>query len=109
VKRIELPKSIRILHRDYLVQYFPEDGDHGCDGICEFRIGRISIVTTLSNDLIFETLIHEIGHAVNYAADIDDPSTEEEQVHRTTPIWMQVWRDNPELLNLLQRYCEGKL
>jgi hypothetical protein len=109
VKRIELPKSIRILHRDYSVRYFPDDVDPECDGLCEFRIGRISSVTTLSNDLILETLLHEVNHAVNFAANVDDETTEEDQVHRTTPIWMQVWRDNPELLNLLTRYCKGKL
>lgn len=104
---IELPRRIRVLNRTYIVKAMTtEDGEHIGDGVCNPRREIIKISLDQSNNNILETLFHEVAHAVNSAASLGDSSSEEDYVTRTTPIWMAVWRDNPELFQLLVNYVE---
>ncbi len=104
-----LPKSVRVLHLTYTIEPYKPEELSGYDGLCEFSEQRIRINPALPASVLFETLLHEIAHAVNGVANLKDGEFEEDHVARATPLWLCVWRDNPPLLSLLNRYATGKL
>jgi len=109
---IELPPNVRICNRDYRLRYFHDDEaeSEGADGLIHYRSGLIRIQSLQDNTSILETVLHEVAHAINQVANVNsDETTEEELVTRTTPIWMCVWRDNPDLLGLVNQYAQGEL
>jgi hypothetical protein len=103
---MDLPSRIVVAHQFYDVVEMTDEElqSEDAEGRCVIRWGKIKINPKQSDDLVLETLLHEIGHAVNAVACIDDHTTEEDAVTRTTPIWMAVWRENPALLDLLTEY-----
>ena len=78
-------------------------------GMCLPEYLKIRVNHELPDQAKLECLWHEIAHAVNYVACIDDSTTEEDMVRRTSPVWLAVFRDNPELLDLLIDYSRGEL
>ncbi len=46
----------------------------------------------------FDTVIHEITHAIWWAANVQDEDREERTVSALSSGWVQVWRDNPRLV-----------
>lgn len=108
-----LPKAIRIGNRDYAVRFFEADEEKlatdDLSGHVIFAAGLIRIAKGQDKTWLLETLLHEIGHAINKLADLSDSSTEEDHVLRATPLWMAVFRDNQALLHLLNRYAIGTL
>lgn len=105
---IRLPEKILVGHLVYTVRPMTADeaDESGAEGICSQRRETIRVSTAQCDRLMLETLLHEVGHAINWLAAIDDSASEEDYVLRTTPIWMTVWRDNPDLLDLLLDYVD---
>lgn len=102
---IKLPACVIVANRTFrVVAMTADERDNIGDGVCNWSVDEIKINTDQSDINVLETLLHEVGHAVNASANITDASTEEDGVTRTTPIWMSVWRDNPDLLELLTWY-----
>lgn len=50
-----------------------------------------------------DTLVHEINHAIFWAYGIDEKDEEERTVATFATGWVQVYRDNPWLLDWLKR------
>lgn len=107
---MELPSSVVVGHLVYSVEFMTVDdvSNYDADGYCNSKLAAIKINPNQHSWVVFETLIHELGHAVNAMAHVEDDTKEEDLVLRTTPIWLTVWRDNPELLAILCRYCQAK-
>jgi len=101
----KLPELLRIAHLEVVVLYLPMSEMESDDGWVSVRQQLIKINRDQSDVNAFETLLHEVTHVVNAIADVGDETKEEDAVRRVTPIWMQVWRDNPKLLEALNRYC----
>lgn len=106
---MKLPPYVAIVHRTFRVVELDEDLRYcvSDDGLIDFEHDTITVNPCLSPAQVLETLLHEVGHAVHAVAAINDHSSEEEIVSRTTPIWMAVWRDNPLLLDLLCEWADG--
>jgi hypothetical protein len=77
---------------------FTEEGGEA-DGITHFDPPDRGIF--VADDLpargLLETVLHEITHAVNYAADIEDGALEEDVADGHGRVWTQLWLDNPRL------------
>ena len=103
---MKLPKSIRVVNRVFEVREMEGDFVRCCsaDGLCDHNDDVIHVNTNQSRSQVIETLLHEVGHAINAVVGINDDSTEEEFVRRSTPIWMAVWRENPELFRLFSNW-----
>ena len=108
---IQLPNIVRVANATYSITTFTSEELETNDnhGHCIYHRTAIRVSTAQSDAMILDTLLHEIGHAVNHAAGLNDQSTEEDFVLRATPIWMCVWRDNPALLQLLNDYANGSI
>ncbi len=104
-----LPSTVRVLHLEYDIQYFTQGENDGLDGQCLIGKQIIKLSPVLASVQLFETLLHEINHALNHIADLTDQCSEEDHVRRATPLWLCIWRDNPQLLILLNRYAAGEL
>ncbi len=55
---------------------------------------------------ILDTLIHEINHAVYWIYNIYDDDKEERIVSTFAKAWLQIYRDNPDLLRFINATCE---
>ncbi len=69
-----------------------------CMGICHLDLGEIWVADYLKDDMLAETLLHEILHAIHAGYDLDDDSTEEEFTLSTARGLALLWRDNPKLV-----------
>ena len=65
--------------------------------------GEISICTDYPDDQNVDSLLHEIGHAIWWAYNIEESDPEERVVRTQATAWTQVFRDNPQLLPWIQR------
>jgi hypothetical protein len=75
------------------------EGD--CDGCFEDgEDGRgIYLASSLDKRKLFEVVIHEITHVIDWAYELEDEGLEEELVAKTHgKAWSQVYLDNPRLL-----------
>ncbi len=66
----------------------------------------IRIDVTQKEQRVVETLIHEIIHAIYNLYNINDDDKEERIVSAMSRGWLQVYRDNPDLLKLI--HCHTK-
>ena len=106
---MNLPTYVAVAHRTFKVIELDEDL-RSCvndDGLIDFESDSITINTAISEAQVVETLLHEIAHAVNAVANVNDHTSEEESVTRTIPIWMCVFRDNQKLVDLLCDWIES--
>ena len=55
-----------------------------------------------------DTLIHEVGHAIWWAYGLEEKDTQERIVATQATAWVQVFQDNPWLLNIIKVYTEQK-
>lgn len=95
--------TVKVCHLDYEVRLSDEIMFQGyeCDGLCDKDNCVIEVANGMSDALKVETLLHEIGHAVNSVAGLTDESTEEEFVARSTPLWILVFKENPLLIQCI--------
>lgn len=99
-----LPKSVRVGPHIWRVELWTHlqgsaSGKYGECSTQEFRISVQAEVHALSS--LFDTVIHELSHAIYWAQDIADDDKEERSVTRYATGWTQVFRDNPELVRWL--------
>ncbi len=75
------------------------DDDPDADGCTLFEHPGRAIL--LADDLgpreLFDTVLHELTHAVNFVGDLPDTSTDEEICTAHGKVWSQLWLDNPRL------------
>ena len=72
-------------------------------GCTDTNKGRIHLDGKSEFEQFVNTLIHEIGHAINYVYGITDGADEEHITTQSANGWMQVNRDNPKLELWLHR------
>lgn len=75
------------------------------DGACEFEPTVISIADDMNQSRLLETVMHELTHAVNHAALIEDGASEESIADLHGKIWTQVWIVNPRFAAWWTRTC----
>lgn len=102
---IVLPETVRVKHLDYAIVMMTREESGTKDGDVCFNSCVIRIYEGLSDVLMLETLLHEIKHVMFHTERLDDKSKEEEVVDKLIGIELAVWRDNPELKQLLDDYC----
>lgn len=106
---LKMIDHVRIGHIDYAVRErnLQWSITSGNDADCQFSSGVINVCTEGHCDAsVLESLWHEVSHAINRLASITDRTDEEEQVLRTSPIWIQVFRDNPGFRSLINKFCD---
>ena len=101
---MKLPKTIRVACYDYAVEKMDkhtaiEDRKYGsCSSIKHI----ISIDTEIDDMRVVNTLIHEVGHAIYDAYEIQEGDHEERIISTMATGWTQVFRDSPELLEFIR-------
>lgn len=105
-----LPTTIRIGHIDYRVLQATEPWHRETEsyGITDPERGTITIYhDNQPLPVVLETLWHEVNHAINVLTNVTDKTDEEDQVRRTSPVWLQVFRDNPQFLQMVNTYAQA--
>ena len=98
----QLPCQVRVLAFDIdIVDWKPHDarGKFGEFSSLE-NIIRVDFSTDKIN--VVDTLLHEINHAIYWAYGIDDEDKEERTVATFSSAWVQVYRDNPWLIEFIK-------
>lgn len=104
----DLPTSVEVGPFRYEVSIDPDELAHTCRsehadlmGHTNHRHLRIVLDVSLAPDMLAETLMHEVLHAVfevNGLSDEWGAEREEAVVRRTSPMLVEVLRRNPELV-----------
>lgn len=99
-KTLQPPKRLRIGHRFYSVRYLPAEeliADDGspCNGLCVFDKSEILIWEGLKPDVLAETVLHEVLHAMHWEAGLTDDSGEEAFTTLTAKSLCKFYQDNP--------------
>ena len=98
-----LPSAIRVGPYDIKIVFLPDDSDdygHFLASELELGIQR----QFASGAVAVDTFLHEILHAVWWAAALPRKRCEEERaVSQIAPSLTQVFRDHPELLTWMQK------
>ena len=99
---VKMPTTIRIGLHDYVVKR-PTATEMGDDlGGCEANLLEITVKQRLKKSKAQEILTHEIMHACTHPSFIGvDKATDEDFVTAVSPTWLQVLRDNPDLVAYL--------
>jgi hypothetical protein len=97
----QLPEMIVISGFDIAIEKWSTVGAHASHRYGEFssieQLIRIS-ESHAHPTMLLDTVIHEIMHAIYWAAGVEDEDKEERIVSAMSSAWMQIWRDNPALL-----------
>ena len=98
------------MHRTFRIEPLSahESRHAWADGFCDCTQDLIRVNLELTEPRVFEILIHEVAHAVHTVAGLSDESSEEDFTLRATPVWLCVWRDNPQLAELLWEFVTGE-
>lgn len=95
-----LPKKIRIGYRDYTI--VPIKSQHmemnEAFGLCNNVEAKIFVCTDMAPEVVADTFLHEIMHAIWYYMGLDDKDDEENVVNRLSSGLICAMVDNPELL-----------
>ncbi len=105
-EEVKRPTQIRILAFDIEIQDWPPHSARNKFG--EFSALENLIKVDFSTDKInvVDTLLHEINHAIFWAYGILDEDHEERIVATFSTAWVQVYRDNPWLLEFIKHTLE---
>jgi hypothetical protein len=103
-KAVRLPTSLRIGCFDIRVIEWTHR-----DASAVRRFGEFSCVEETirvetgerSGPAVLSTLLHEINHVIYWAHNLTDEDKEERVVDTYANAWVQIYRDNPELLRLI--------
>lgn len=95
-----MPRSIRVGNITYkvLVQPQLQMDAMQCMGICFLDKSEIWLSPELHDQMLAETLLHEVLHAVHANFDLNDDSDEESFTLLTARGIAQLWYDNPKLI-----------
>lgn len=108
-KPLKVPNTIRINNFDVDIKV--QDSEYG-DASRKFgEFDANSLVIWFDGgkpkQQQLDTLFHEICHAIYWFYHIDDTDREERVVSQMTSGWLQVFRDNPWLLDLPKKVYHG--
>lgn len=100
---VPLPASIRVAAFDFAVVPWHPMSSAASRRYGEFSAmeGVIRVDPQAGNVKTCDTLLHEIGHAIWWAYNIQDEDKEERVVATTATAWTQILRDNPDLLRFI--------
>lgn len=100
---MNIPKSIKIGPYDYKIVIEDEDWlqMNDCYGSC-YDLKKTITVVLLDNPCVIDTLLHEIMHACYTVMGIREKEGEEATVSKLATAMTMVFRDNPELVELLK-------
>lgn len=106
---MKLPDKIRIGQFDFKIEsWHPVNAQaSGKYGEFSFHEMMIRVDVSLNNQMVLDTLLHEINHAIQHVFIIHDDDKEERIVHIYAGAWMQIYRDNPEFMNYLNSTIGG--
>ena len=96
-----LPRRIKIGHYTWRVVVgdsvtHPEQLE-GAHGLTDYDTLKIYIRADEALSITVDTVLHELDHAINYAANLTDNSLEEEYVTRGTTVRLDTYLRNPRL------------
>lgn len=111
-----LPRRIQIGHQTWRLLFVPvdhpglESEGERCDGTTNFRTLQIHVLETLDLQSGFNTVLHELRHAIHNSQDLTEESSEEDFTNRGTNGEIALWMANPrfytwqtKVLRLLQK------
>lgn len=101
-----MPKSVRVGPYDFALRSMSDMQARGIDAFGTFSQaeGCITICDALTSEqLAVDTMLHEISHAIYWAYHIRDTDGEERTVSIMGTAWMQVFRDNPAILEWIAK------
>ena len=104
MKKLKLPASVKIGPFVYRIEEMERRAPirERCSGVTEH--GPLLIRVQLDDfpaQVIAETLVHEIFHAIYWVAGVLDEDREERIVRQMATMWAAVMRDNPALVKWL--------
>jgi hypothetical protein len=102
---IDVPEKIRIGGYDFAVEEWNPAAAQASRKYGEFSSHELTIRldTTVHSQKIFDTFFHEINHAIFWVYVIHDDDKEERICDVLSSAWLQIYRDNPELLKFIQK------
>jgi hypothetical protein len=98
---MELPKSVRVGYRDFIVENWESRFAvaSGRVGECDKMGGVIRVDTQYGPQRAALTLLHEVIHAIWDTAEMDELDLSEEVVVSVLAAQLtQIWRDNPDFV-----------
>lgn len=96
------PSSIRIMGREFEVDFRDEGDMNGDLGMCDVTECLITVQEGQHEVEEVDTVLHEAMHGLFYLLDFDlSAKKEEEIVRRLSTGLIQVFKDNPELLTYI--------
>jgi hypothetical protein len=101
-----LPRQVKVGGYTFrLTRVKPGEDDFEDDerGSVNFEQCHMKFDETLSLQVLVNTLIHELQHAINNVYAITDGAQEEHVAEQSGNGWSQVWKDNPRLWSWLTR------
>jgi hypothetical protein len=100
----DLPRSLRIAGYDITIEEWNHHAAQASSRYGEFS--SIEQTIRVSDKIVnlpkrVDTVLHEIHHAIWWAYGIHDRDNQERIVSVLGTAWMQIWRDNPALVEWL--------
>ena len=103
-----MPCSVRVADRIYTIEVDNElAAEERCDGYCQVVEKLIQIDTSHGGYQTASTLIHEILHAIYEEYNVNGNDDEERTVRSLERGLMQVFLDNPDLLQFIAQMTAG--
>ena len=106
---ISIPETIKIGHLSVkVISIDQKEADSiGADGLFCYRHATMRINCDQNESQVVETVIHECLHALWAVAGFTSKDDEEDHVSRLSPLLLMLLADNPQLVDLLDRYLLG--
>lgn len=102
----DLPPSVRVGAYDIALIVEGPEWYAQTDCFGEFKSWLMTITLTADQPTrvhALDTLLHEITHAIWYVQGIKPRDSEERKVTALSTAWVQVYRDNPWLLDTIRK------
>lgn len=100
----KLPNSVRVGAFDFRIEDWSPTAAHAerkfgdfCSLQCLIRVD-----SSVNPMKVLDTLIHEINHAIYWAYCLEAQDNEERTVGTMSTAWVQVYRDNPDLIRFIE-------
>lgn len=106
MKNYKIPNKIIVAGRSIAVESFPDGIALAKNLYGQFRPDRPAILIDFEYpdpQHILTVLIHEINHAIYSFYNIDDKMDEEKTVTAMAIGWVQVYKDNPKLVEFIRK------
>lgn len=101
-----LPKRLRIGPFDYEIKALGDEARDDMQGLCDSKKQTIWIDQTMHPQHQFETLVHEAMHGLWELTGLPH-DFEEAVVRKMTPLLIELFAQNDELLDLLIAHWEN--